>query len=584
MLKKFLISMLGTVAGLWISALIAVVVIVCLISSAVASHMPEVKLTDKSILYIKLDGDIAERHQPGDLLQLLSDADTGGDSFVDMLDAIALAANDGHISGLYIDGGLPELGSGSREELLEAVRAFKKSGKWVVAYGDYYVQPAYQIASAADDVYLNPVGSVDVHGVASMNIFFTGLLDKLGIKMHIVRVGTYKSAVEPFFATEMSPASRLQTQAMVDTLWSVMSADIAANRGLKLSDVTAWADSIISCWPAGRALETGAVTALDYRRKAENVLREKIGIDRDEELPLITAADYLSTRKTADPEKDHLAVLFAVGDIVDTGEGGIAGDVMTPEIIRLADDEHVKGLVLRVNSGGGSAFASEQIWEALEYFKSTGKPFYVSMGDVAASGGYYISCGADRIYADRTTLTGSIGVFGIVPDMKGLLTGHLGLTFSTVESNPNAMPLNIYGDMSEQQLAALQSGVNDIYETFTRRVAEGRGISQDSVKQIAEGRVWVGGKALEIGLVDELAGLRKAVADAASKSGVGVDKVVYYPEIGDDFMMELLREARGSVSYGGMSMDGSALRMMRFVQYLSRMNPIQARMTPVEIK
>ncbi len=584
MLKKFLISMLGTVAGLWISALIAVVVIVCLISSAVASHMPEVKLTDKSILYIKLDGDIAERHQPGDLLQLLSDADTGGDSFVDMLDAIALAANDGHISGLYIDGGLPELGSGSREELLEAVRAFKKSGKWVVAYGDYYVQPAYQIASAADDVYLNPVGSVDVHGVASMNIFFTGLLDKLGIKMHIVRVGTYKSAVEPFFATEMSPASRLQTQAMVDTLWSVMSADIAANRGLKLSAVTAWADSIISCWPAGRALEAGAVTALDYRRKAENVLREKIGIDRDEELPLITAADYLSTRKTADPEKDHLAVLFAVGDIVDTGEGGIAGDVMTPEIIRLADDEHVKGLVLRVNSGGGSAFASEQIWEALEYFKSTGKPFYVSMGDVAASGGYYISCGADRIYADRTTLTGSIGVFGIVPDMKGLLTGHLGLTFSTVESNPNAMPLNIYGDMSEQQLAALQSGVNDIYETFTRRVAEGRGISQDSVKQIAEGRVWVGGKALEIGLVDELAGLRKAVADAASKSGVGVDKVVYYPEIGDDFMMELLREARGSVSYGGMSMDGSALRMMRFVQYLSRMNPIQARMTPVEIK
>ena len=277
-------------------------------------------------------------------------------------------------------------------------------------------------------------------------------------------------------------------------------------------------------------------------------------------------------------------MLFAVGDIVDTGEGGIAGDVMTPEIIRLADDEHVKGLVLRVNSGGGSAFASEQIWEALEYFKSTGKPFYVSMGDVAASGGYYISCGADRIYADRTTLTGSIGVFGIVPDMKGLLTGHLGLTFSTVESNPNAMPLNIYGDMSEQQLAALQSGVNDIYETFTRRVAEGRGISQDSVKQIAEGRVWVGGKALEIGLVDELAGLRKAVADAASKSGVGVDKVVYYPEIGDDFMMELLREARGSVSYGGMSMDGSALRMMRFVQYLSRMNPIQARMTPVEIK
>lgn len=584
MLKKFFISMLGTIAGLWISILIGIVVIICIISSLVASNMPDVKLTDKSILYINLDGSVAERHQPGDLLQLLQDSETDGDSFVDMLDAITLAANDGKICGLYIVGGMPEIGSASREELLEAVRKFRKSGKWVIAYGDTYVQPAYQIASVADAVYLNPMGGVDVHGVATMNIFFTGLLDKLGIKVHIVRVGTYKSAVEPFFAKEMSPASRLQTQAMVDTVWSVMSDDIAVNRGVGLAEVTAWADSIISCWPAQRTLDAGAVTALEYRRKVEDVLRGKIGIERDEDLPLVTAAEYMQTRKAVDPEKDHLAVLFAVGDIVDTGEGGIVGDVMTPEIIRLADDEHVKGLVLRVNSGGGSAFASEQIWEALEYFKSTGKPFYVSMGDVAASGGYYISCGADRIYADRTTLTGSIGVFGMVPDLSGLFTGHLGLTFSTVKSNPNAIPLNIYGEMSEQQLAALQASVDDIYDTFTRRVADGRGIPQDSVKRIAEGRVWVGGKALEIGLVDELAGLRKAVADAASKAGVDADDVIYYPEIEEDFMMQLLREARGSVSYAGMSVDGAALRMMRLVQYFSRMNPVQARMSPVEIR
>lgn len=588
MLKKFFISMLGTIAGLWISILIGFVVLVCIISSIAASMISspvkDVSLSDKSILYINLDGAIPERYQPTDWFQMLQDVENEGDSFVDMIDAIKLAANDGKISGLYLTGGALTVGSASREELLEAVEQFKQSGKWVVSYGDTYMQSAYQIASAADNVYLNPMGSVDVHGVASMTMFYTGLLEKLGVKMHVVRVGTFKSAVEPFFAKEMSPASRLQTQAMVDTIWSVTADAVATNRGLALADVTAWADSIISSWPAERTLEAGAVTALDYRRKVEDELRARVGLDRDETLPLVTATQYMSQQKSADTESDHLAVLFAVGDIVDTGEGGIVGDVMTPQIIKLADDEHVKGLVLRVNSGGGSAFASEQIWEALEYFKSTGKPFYVSMGDLAASGGYYISCGADRIYADRSTLTGSIGVFGLIPDLSGLLTNQLGLTISTVQSNPNAVPLNIYGNMSEQQLVALQSGVNDIYETFTKRVADGRDMPQDSVKQIAEGRVWVGGKAVELGLVDEIGGLHKVVAAAASAAGVAADKVVYYPEIEEDFMMQLVREARHSVSYGGMTIDGAALRTMRLVQYLSTMNPMQARMVPVEIR
>lgn len=588
MLKKFFISMLGTIAGLWISILIGFVVLVCIISSIAASMISspvnDISLSDKSILYINLDGAILERYQPTDWFQMLQDVENEGDSFVDMIDAIKLAANDGKISGLYLTGGALTVGSASREELLEAVEQFKQSGKWVVAYGDTYMQSAYQIASAADNVYLNPMGSVDVHGVASMTMFYTGLLEKLGVKMHVVRVGAFKSAVEPFFAKEMSPASRLQTQAMVDTIWSVTADAVATNRGLALADVTAWADSIISSWPAERTLEAGAVTALDYRRKVEDELRARVGLDRDESLPLVTATQYMSRQKVADTESDHLAVLFAVGDIVDTGEGGIVGDVMTPQIIELADDEHVKGLVLRVNSGGGSAFASEQIWEALEYFKSTGKPFYVSMGDMAASGGYYISCGADRIYADRSTLTGSIGVFGLIPDLSGLLTNQLGLTISTVQSNPNAVPLNIYGNMSEQQLVALQAGVNDIYETFTKRVADGRDMPQDSVKQIAEGRVWVGGKAVELGLVDEIGGFHKVVAAATSAAGVATDKVVYYPEIEEDFMMQLVREARHSVSYGGMTIDGAALRTMRLVQYLSTMNPMQARMVPIEIR
>ncbi|MDE6289060.1 MAG: signal peptide peptidase SppA [Muribaculaceae bacterium] len=251
---------------------------------------------------------------------------------------------------------------------------------------------------------------------------------------------------------------------------------------------------------------------------------------------------------------------------------------MTPQIIKLADDEHVKGLVLRVNSGGGSAFASEQIWEALEYFKSQGKPFYVSMGDMAASGGYYISCGADKIFADRTTLTGSIGVFGMVPDFSGLLTDKLGITFSTVETNPNANFMSLTAPMPAEQLAALQSSVNDIYETFTSRVAAGRHMSQDSVKAIAEGRVWVGSRALELGLVDHIGGLTETVETMTRALDLEKDRYVYYPEIEDSFISQIVREARNNADAGS---DLPMAAMKSAVENLRSLNPRQARMIPV---
>lgn len=578
MFKKFFISLLGTIAGLWITLLICGVVIFIAAASIISSSSPEIKIHKNSILYLDLSGSMPERYQPASLMDMVREVEEDGESLVDIVNSINLAANDSRIKGIYINGNMSSAGAASREEILTALREFKKSGKWILAYADNYTQGDLLLAAAADSVFLNPMGSVAVHGVAANVPFYTGLLDKIGVKMQIVRVGTFKSAVEPFFAKEMSPASRLQLQQTADTLWSFLAEGIADGRGVAVADVDMWADSIMSTWSAQRILASKAVTSLRYRRQVEDLLRKRMDIERDDELPLVTPADYMATQKVASKDKGHVAVLFAVGDIVDQGKGGIVGEEMTPQIIKLADDENVKGLVLRVNSGGGSAFASEQIWEALEYFKSQGKPFYVSMGEMAASGGYYISCGADSIFADRTTLTGSIGVFGMVPDLSGLLTDKLGITFSTVETNPNATFMNLTAPMTAEPLAALQSSVNDIYETFTSRVAAGRHMSQDSVKAIAEGRVWVGSAALELGLVDHIAGLSETVEAMTRSLGLDKDKYVYYPEVEDSFLAQIMREARDNVAA---SQDLSTATTLHLLEALRALNPRQARMIPV---
>ena len=518
MLKKFFISMLGTIAGFWISLFLAVIVGVAVVGAIIASgsgSKPEI--SKNSILYLDLSGNIPERYQPADIWQMLRDVDGSGEALADILSAIRLAKNDAKINGIYINAQGAAAGMASREEIVAALRDFKSSGKWIYAYSDGYSQGDYLMSAVADSVFLNPIGGVDVHGVATSIPFFKGLMDKLGVKMQIVRVGTFKSAVEPFMTTEMSPASRLQNQVMVDSLWQYMTSVISESRGVTAASVNQWADSLLSTRSGQGALDVKAVSALRYRRQVEATLRAKSDVDDDDDLPLVTPSDYMAAQKTFSANKEHVAVLFACGDIVDSGEGGIVGEKMVPEILSLADNDNVKAMVLRVNSGGGSAFASEQIWEALEYFKSRGKTLYVSMGDYAASGGYYISCGADKIFADRTTLTGSIGVFGMIPDFSGLVTDKLGVRFSIVETNPNAAFPDPMKAMTPEQAALMQGSVERTYDLFTSRVAEGRGISQDSVKSIAEGRVWTGGAALRLGLVDAMGGLEAAVEEVAAR-------------------------------------------------------------------
>ena len=586
MLKKFFISMLGSIAGFWISLAIACFALLGVLGAIVASSSDSksTKISKGSVLYLDLSGEMRDRNQDLDFMQILRGGDIDSDALVDYIDAIDLAATDSRIDGIYIKADGSVQGTATREEIINALNRFKQSGKWIYAYADGYSQGDYLLASVADEVILNPVGSVDVHGVATMVPFFKDLLDKIGVKMQIVRVGTFKSAVEPFMGNSMSDASRMMNQVMVDSLWQYMAGTIATNRDVTLATVNQWADSLLAFYTPAHTVDAGAVNSLMYERQVNDKLRELLDLDSSDDLPLVSPSELLANRTSNYSEKSHIAVLFAEGDIVDSGDGGIVGDKMTPEIIALADDDNVAAMVLRVNSGGGSAFASEQIWEAIQYFKSKDKPVYVSMGDYAASGGYYISCGADCIYADRTTLTGSIGVFGMIPDFSGLVTDKLGVHFSTVETNPNATFPGTMTGMTPEQHAIMQRSVNQTYEIFTSRVAEGRGMSQDSVKAIAEGRVWVGGQALQLGLVDRIGGLYETIHAMADHIDLDPDRVVYYPKVSDQWFNQIVAEARRNVSAGSVSIDAEAANILRLLNQIRTQNPVQARMEPVEIR
>ena len=581
--------MLGTMAGLWISLILLFVFGAVAVGVAIGSSAGDsvAKVQKKSILYFDMSGEVSERYSSEPLLQMIQNFDKEALTLDEMLRSLRKAADDNRIEALYIKCGGAVMAPASREEVLEAMAAFKESGKPVVAYGDAYTQGDYMLAAMADSIFLNPMGAIDIHGVGGASPFFTGLLDKLGVKMQIVKVGTYKSAVEPFILTSMSEPARMQMQQYCDSIWAAVAGSIASARQLPIDSIYAIAPRFTATWPAETFVDGGFATALKYKREVDATLRRVSGLKDKDDVRLISPADYLASPELPglDGDKDHIAVYYAVGDIVDEGDEGIVGSAVTSDIVELADDDNVKGLVLRVNSPGGSAFASEQIWESLEYFKSKGKPFYVSMGDYAASGGYYISCGADSIFADRSTITGSIGVFGMIPDMSGLVTGKLGVNFSTVETNPNAAGISVLEPMTAQQQAALQRSVEDMYDRFTGRVAAGRHMAQDSVKAIAEGRVWIGGRALELGLVDRLGSLHATVNAMADALDMDASQIKAYPSQKEEIWEQILKNADlAANSKLAAELDADMLRALGIVKRLRTMNPVQARMEPVEIR
>lgn len=589
MLKNFFISMLGAIAGFWISLMLLFLVMVMAIAGSVASMVlnsseQDMKVEKGSILRISLDTQIEERHSPRDIQAFINE-EPEPQTLENLIYAIKAAKEDDRIVGIFLNCNGATAGLATRQTLANALADFKTSKKWILAYGDNYNQGDYYVASCADHLYLNPSGSIDLRGLATSIPFFKGLLDKVGVTMQVYKVGTYKSAVEPFILDNMSDANREMSQYFLNSLWKEMGGTIAKNRKLTLDKVNMLADSLVPFDAPEQFVKLKLADGLKYVDQVEEELKKLTNTKKDDDLKIIDYDSYLvdATIPHSQSNDNKIAVFYAVGDITDAGVTGITAEKMVPEILDLAEDDDIKAMVLRVNSGGGSAFASEQIWHALEVFKSKGKTLYVSMGDYAASGGYYISCGAERIFAEPTTLTGSIGIFGMIPCAKELFNDKLGVNFGVVTTNAGGAFPNIIQPATPAESRAMQGAINRGYELFTSRCATGRNMPQDSIKAIGEGRVWDGVTAKRIGLVDQLGSLDDAVASLAKKMGYKDYQVITYPEHKDNFwdmLATLSVQAKASALKEEL---GSYYQIYMELKRFENLEPIQARMLPMTV-
>lgn len=582
LLKRFFISMLGSLAAIWISAMLLILLgmtfAIGSIISFAGKETAEVK--ENSILRLDLSGVITEQQQKPDLATLLRQ-ESMPQTLGNIVDAIAAAKDDKNIEGLYIRCNGAATGLASFEAIRNAVADFRASGKWTVAYADGYTQGDYYVASAAEEVYLNPVGEVAFQGLATGIPFMKGLLDKVGVEMQVVKVGTFKSAVEPFILDHMSEANRLQTHVYLDNMWGKMTEAIASSRKIGQATLNTYADSLATVTDAVNLVDMKMVDGLKYVDEMRDYLKGLCNVDKDDDLNIVSVGEYMQTSPevpNTKSSKNKIAVYYASGDITVSDDEGIASDRVVPDILDLAEDDDIQALVLRVNSGGGSAYASEQIWHALEVFKSKGKKFYVSMGDYAASGGYYISSGADKIFAQPLTLTGSIGIFGMIPCFNGLVTDKLGVNIDYVTTNANGAQPNSFYPMTPFVREKMQKMVERGYELFTSRCAEGRHLTQDSIKAIAEGRVWDGVTAHKIGLVDELGSLQDAVAALAKQMEYKKYEVVTYPNAKTDFW-EMLSAFNSQMRVKALKEElGQAYPLYMQVKNLKDLDPLQARM------
>ncbi|WP_373018165.1 signal peptide peptidase SppA [Muriicola sp.] len=464
----------------------------------------------------------------------------------DILHAIAVAKDDDRIKGISVRNQFVMAGWSQVKAIRDALRDFKESGKFVYAYADLYMQKDYFLASVADSVYLNPVGNLDFRGLSAEVLFFKELQEKTGVKMEVVRHGKYKSAVEPFLQDEMSEENRTQIRELLASLWTSIVDDISSDRGLTSGDLNAIADSLGGRTPA-LALRNRLVDGTLYTDEYESRIKTVLDISEEKDIDYVELSDYLkeARKKSVYKGSDRIAVIYAQGEIF-YGEGGpnfIGQGLINKALIRAREDKKVKAVVLRVNSPGGSALTSDIIWREVVLTRKE-KPVVVSMGDVAASGGYYIAAGADKILAEPTTITGSIGVFGTIPNISELAK-NLGINAEQVETNRNSTEYSLFEPMSPEFRGVVTESIENTYQTFLKRVAEGRNISLQRADSLAQGRVWSGTEALQLGLVDQLGGLDDAIAEAAALADISSFSVRRYPRYKSNFEM-LMEDLSGA--------------------------------------
>lgn len=566
--------MWATVVGLFVFTIITSVLSVFALVGVAAVGSSKTEVKPNTVYHLVLNGTITDRVVENPLAMLSEEMNTGL-GLEDILASIEKAEKNENIKGIYLDIKSIETSYATIQEMRDALEEFKKSGKFVVAYADNYTTGLYYLASAADKIYMNTQGVIDWRGMSGQAVFFKDLLDKLGVRMQIFKVGTYKSAVEPFTAMEMSDANREQTMCYINSIWNNILDDISVARNISKEQLLAYADNGQLLVETDESVKAGMVDSVLYKNDMDQVLASMMQLEEGKKPVKLSHTKMLEVTDTdiMALAADKIAVYYAEGDIVDEGKKGIVSGTVAKDLRKLREDDNVKAVVLRVNSGGGSAFGSEQMWYEIEQLRAV-KPVVVSMGDYAASGGYYISCAANYIIAQPATLTGSIGIFGMIPEFEKLAK-RIGVTMETVSTNKLGGMDNFVKPMNNDTKAIMQRTINDGYELFVKRCADGRGMSTDAIKAIAEGRVWTGEDAVEIGLVDALGGIDEAIAKAKELAGAEDAVVATYPEkksIFEEYIATLTEMASQPAT------PVEQLKQTIGVEYISDEPSVQARM------
>lgn len=580
-MKSFFKSLLASILGCGIVFGVFFLILVVFFGAIMSLDTSDTYVVKKnSVLYLNLSGAMSDRVEKNPLEELFGDRATTKIALVDILNSIELAKSDENINGIYIKAGVLSASSASITEIRNALKDFKaETNKFIIAYGDIYTQGCYYLSTVADKVIVNPEGSVDIHGFSVSPMFYKGLLDKVGVEMQIFKVGTFKSAVEPYINKEMSDANREQVLSYISDMWAIMSKDISEDRNISIDKLNEIADYAPALRETKYALDNKLVDTLMYESEVHKYLKDLVGIAHDKKIALVSPSNMV----TAYPEgsgsgkKDVIAILYAEGSITSgSGREGITDGRFVKELKKLEEDKNVKAVVFRVNSPGGSAYASEQIWKAVQDLKVQ-KPIVISMGDVAASGGYYISCNASKIFAQPNTITGSIGIFGMFPNVEGV-TNKLGLTFDNVKTHK----LSDFGDMTrpmkENEKEMLQSYVNRGYDLFLKRCAEGRSVSTDSINVIGQGRVWTGNQALALGLVDEIGGIDDAVKAAAELAELSNYSTASYPKPVDFIQSFFVTKKEDFASQIMQDYLGTDYQLFKVMKEIKNQDYIQARL------
>jgi len=583
-MKDFIKYVFATVTGIIVFSLVMGILFVISLVGLAASSASSVPVEENSVFTLMLSGQVNERAEE-DIMALVSGQVSENLGLDDILASIKKAKDNEDIKGIYLESGLFSIDTpASAHAIREALLDFKKSGKWIIAYGDSYTQTAYYICSAADKVYLNPQGMVDWHGLAANPMFLKDLLAKFGVKYQLCKVGKYKSAPEMMTADGMSEPNREQVTAYMTGIWKVMLKDVAASRKIPVDSLNAYADRFITLANQPDLVKIKLIDKLMYTDEVKGEIKKLLKIDADDHIKQLTLSDMINVKgKKENGEK--IAVYYAYGDIVDSETGSalqqehsIVATEVCKDLEELAEDDDVKAVVLRVNSPGGSAYASEQIWHAVMNLKAK-KPVVVSMGGYAASGGYYISCAANYIYSEPTTITGSIGIFGMFPDVSGLLTDKLGIKFDEVKTNKHAAFGTIARPFNEEEMALLDQYIGRGYELFRKRVADGRKLSVEAVEEIAQGRVWLGNDAIGIKLVDAIGSLDDAVKKAAQLAKLDEYHTASYPAPAD--WMDQILNTTNKNSYLDEQMRatlGEYYEPFNYMKGINRQSAIQARL------